>query len=291
VPIYEQSYRAYEGKTLHGLRWWVMVKQELRVLFGTRTFVFLLLFAVIHLSFRVLQITVYDMVSMANQNQVFMMLRNIEMMKVDERTFFDYLSIQGPLVFLVTLYAGSGMVCNDFRDNLIEIYFSKPLTRLDYITGKIATLVLIGAMLTAIPDIFLVVLHNLLAPGMETLRDTWWIPFSILGYSAGLVLTCSLGILASSALFSSQRYAGIAVFMVLLGDSALGSALPGLVHNPNFAVLSLPMALNRVGESLFALPRKSFELHWGWSVLVIALVCVVAYWIFASRVRRAERAS
>jgi hypothetical protein len=64
VPIYEQTYRAYDGKTLQGFRWWVMVKQELRVLFSSRPFVFLLLFAVIHLSFRVFQITVYDMVNM-----------------------------------------------------------------------------------------------------------------------------------------------------------------------------------------------------------------------------------
>lgn len=268
-----------------------MVKQELRVLFGTRTFVLLLLLALIHFSFRVFQITVYDMVSMTSQNQVLTMLRNVALMEVDERTFFDFLRIQSPLVFLIILYAGSGMVCNDFRDNLIEIYFSKPLTRLDYIAGKIVTLVLIGAMLTAIPDILLVILHNLLAPGIETLRETWWVLFSILGFSACLVMLCALGVLASSSLFSSQRYAGIAAFIVLFADSALGNALPGLVRNPNFAVLSLPMALNRVGESLFALPRKSFELHWFWSVLIIALVCMGCYWIFASRVTRAERAS
>ncbi|HQE83206.1 MAG TPA: ABC transporter permease subunit [Candidatus Hydrogenedentes bacterium] len=291
MPIYEQTYRAYEGKTLRGFRWWVMVKQELRVLFATRPFLYLLIVAVIHVSFRVFQITVYDMVSMANQSAALMALRNIAMMQVDERTFFDFLRIQSPLVFLVTLFAGSGMICNDFSDNLIEIYFSKPLTRLDYIAGKIVTLVLVGAILTAIPDILLVVLHNLLAPGRETLRETYWIPFSILAFSACIVLPCVLGILASSALFSSQRYAGIAVFMLLFGDSALGSALPGLVRNPNFSVLSLPMAINRMGETLFNQPKKTFPLHWGWSALVIALVCAAAYWALASRIRRAERAS
>ena len=291
MPIYEQTYRAYDGKALQGFRWWVMVKQELRVLFSTRAFVYLLIMAVIHTSFRIFQITVYDMVSMANQSPALMALKNVAMMQVDERTFFDYLRIQSPLVFIITLFAGSGMICNDFRDNLIEIYFSKPLTRMDYIAGKIITLVLVGMMLTAVPDTLLVLLHNLLAPGMDTLRDTYWIPFSIVAFSACLVLPCALGVLASSALFSSQRYAGIAVFMVLFGNSALGSALPGFLRNPNWSVASIPMAINRVGESLFAQPRKSFPLHWGWSLLIIAAVCVACYWAIASRIRQAERAS
>lgn len=131
MPVYKQTYRAYDGKPLQGFRWWVMVKQELRVLFGTRAFVYLLVVAVIHTSLRVLQITVYDMMSASSQTPALMALRNIAMMQVDERTFFDYLRIQSPLVFIIMLFAGSGMICNDFRDNLIEIYFSKPLTRLD----------------------------------------------------------------------------------------------------------------------------------------------------------------
>ena len=106
MPIYEQTYRAYEGKALQGFRWWVMVKQELRILFSTRTFVYLLIGAVIHTSFRIFQITVYDMVSTANQSAALMALKNVAMMQVDERTFFDFLRIQSPLVFIVTLFAG-----------------------------------------------------------------------------------------------------------------------------------------------------------------------------------------
>ena len=113
MPIYEQTYRAYDGKPLQGFRWWVMVKQELRILFGTRAFVYLLIVAVIHTSFRVFQITVYDMVSVSSQTPALMALKNVAMMQVDERTFFDYLRIQSSLVFIVTLFAGSGMICND----------------------------------------------------------------------------------------------------------------------------------------------------------------------------------
>ncbi len=291
MPVYQRTYRAFDGQVLQGFRWWVMVKQELRVLASSRMFVSLLVIAVIHLSFRVFQITLYDMMSTAQQSPILLTLRNMEMMRVSERTFFDFLRIQSPLVFIVTLYAGSGMICNDFRDNLIEIYFSKPLTRLDYIAGKIIPLVLIGTLLTAVPGIFLVILHNLLAPGIETLRDTYWIPFSIIAFSACIVLPCTLGVLASSALFSSQRYAGIAVFAVLFGSSVLGRTLAGPIRNPNFAVLSLPAAVNRIGETLFAEPRKSFPLHWGWPTLFIAMVCLACYWAIAAEIRRAERAS
>ena len=284
MPVYTQTYRAYDGKPLQGFRWWVMVKQELRVLFGSRAFVYLLVMAVIHTSLRVLQITVYDMMSTSSQTPALMALRNIAMMQVDERTFFDYLRIQSPLVFIIMLFAGSGMICNDFRDNLIEIYFSKPLTRLDYIAGKTITLVLVGALLTAIPDTLLVVLHNLLAPGRDAARDVL-IPFSIRVQR----VQCPAVRWAWPVPPCPSELRGIAVFMILPGNRRWGrrSELCATRTSP----LSAAHAVNRVGETLFAQPRKSFPLHWGWSALFIGLVCAFCCWALASRIRRAERAS
>ena len=45
MPVYEQTYRNYEGGLRHQFRWWIVVEQEFRVLSRSRIFKFLVLLA------------------------------------------------------------------------------------------------------------------------------------------------------------------------------------------------------------------------------------------------------
>jgi len=265
-----------------------MVEQELRVLFRQRPFVYLLIFAMMHFFLRVFQVVAVDIIMSNPNNPLAVSLRGIAMLTIDAKMFLDFVRIQAPLVFVISLFAGAGMICDDFRNNLMEIYFSKPLNWRDYVLGKTMTLATIGLAMTAAPGIFLVVLHNLLAPSLRTLGDTYWLPVPILLFSLVVVLPCALGVLAGSALFKSQRYAAIAVFMVLFGDNIVAVLLREFLHKSSFLALSLPMSINRVGEFLFAQRRAMFELHWSWSALFVAAVCAAALWAVCRRVRRAE---
>jgi ABC-type transport system involved in multi-copper enzyme maturation permease subunit len=224
-------------------------------------------------------------------NPLMPILSKLEAIVVNEHMFFDFVRLQTPLVFIMFLYAGSGMICNDFRNNLMEVYFSKPLTWRDYTLGKIMTLVTIGLAVTAVPAIFLVVLHNALLPSMELFQTSYWWPLSILGFSLVIILPCALGILAASALLNGQNYAAIAVFMVIISDSILSGILAGLLQNLNYLALSFPLTLNRIGQRLFDDPRLIFSLRWEWSFLFVAVVCLWSVWVIARKVRRAEVAA
>lgn len=291
MPIYRRTYRTFEGKLQRRFRWSIIVHQELRVLIKSRMLQFLALIALIHVILRLLQVVAYDTIVEDPNSPLGGLLRQVKGLSVDEKSFFDFIRIQSSLMFIVSLVAGSGMICNDFRNNLMEIYFSKPISWLDYAIGKVATLVLIGLTLTAAPALFLVLLHNLLAPGLDTLRATYWWPASILAYSLIMVLPCALGVLAFSALLRSQNLASISIFMVLVANSAMGGILAALLHNPNYLLVSFPMALNRVGQHLFNDHRLLFELRWEWSMLYVTAVCVWALWVIFRRVRRAEIAA
>jgi ABC-type transport system involved in multi-copper enzyme maturation permease subunit len=288
VPIYDQSYRVYEGELNPRFAWWVMVKQELRVLRKTRTFFWLVMLAALHAGLRLLHVVACDILASSPDSPIAKALRDLPALSVNEEMFLDFLLLQAPLVLLISIYAGSGMICNDFRNNLMEVYFSKPLSWFDYTLGKIMTLTLMGLALTALPGILLVVVHNLMAPGWETLRETLWLPVYITAFSLLLVLPCALGVLASSSLFNSQRYAGIAVFMVLFCDISIGTSLAESLDDKNLLVIALPFAIDRVGSRLFHLEKAGFDLPWGWSVLLIAVVCLAALAIVCRKTRRAE---
>ena len=291
MPIYRQSYRTYDGTVRSHFRWWVMIKQELRVLFRTRMFVGLIIMGYIHVCLRLLQIVTFNTLNTSQRNPITDLLKQVEMFTVSSTTFFDFLRMQSGLVFLGAILAGAGMICDDYKNNLMEVYFSKPMTWRDYAAGKIMTLVLIGLSFTAIPAIILVLLHNMLAANLATLQATYWLPVSITAFSLALVVPCALGVLACSALSSSQRYASIAVFMVLFGNLTVGRIVPDLLHERNYYIIAFPLAINRVGELLFNVRRPLFELSWQWSALYIGVVCAVCLWFICSRARRAEIAA
>ncbi len=293
MPIYEQTYRQYEGRIRGRFRWAIVVEQELRVLVKARPFLILMLLALLHCILRLLQVVAYDVIMQDPNNPMRAVLQHLQAVVVNERMFFDFIRLQTPIVFITCLYAGSGMICNDFRNNLMEVYFSKPLRWYDYAAGKIMSLTLIGLMLTAVPGVFLVFLHNMLLPGegFEMLRETYWWPVSIMGFSLVVVLPCALGVLASSALMGGQNFAAVAVFMVVIANSAMGGLLAGLLQQRNYLLLSFPMAVNRVGQRLFHDHRLLFESHWAWSFSFVAGVCLLAAWIVFRKARRAEVAA
>lgn len=289
MPIYHQTYRTFDGALRTRHRWWAIVKHEFRVLFKSRPFLLMFIMGYPQVLLRVLQIVAVDTLASNKNSQITVLVQQVMALKISPGMFFDFIRLQAPIVFLATILAGSGMICDDLRHNLMDVYFSKAITWRDYVAGKFLTLVIIGMIFTAIPAVFLLGLHNLLAPSMQTVYDTYWLPLPILAFSTLLVVPCAIGVLASSALFSSERYAAIGVFMVLFADLIIGRSLDRA--NEQLQVLAVPLALNRVGEKLFQARRPMVDISWEWSVVILALVCLLAFWAVCRKVKRAEVAA
>jgi len=291
VPIYEQTYRHFEGRMQHRFRWAIIVDQEVRLLAQAKIFKLLILAAYLHCILRLLQVVAYDIIVQNPNNPLTPVLQNIEAIVVNERMFFDFIRIQSPLVFIICLYAGAGMICNDLRNNLVEVYFSKPIRWYDYALGKLLTLVILGMAITAAPALLLVLLHNSFVPSWELVFSSWWWPLAIIAFSLLIILPTALGILACSSLFSSQNYAAIAIFMVLIANTTMGGVLAAVLRERNYLLLSFPMSLNRVGQALFGDRRVVFELGWQWPLVFVVLFCLWAAWVVFRRARRAEMGS
>ncbi len=291
MPIYEQTYRHYEGEMRRRFRWAIIVEQELRVLAKAKPFLMLLLVALLHCILRLLQVVAFDVVIQDPNNPLTPLLNQIQGIMVREQMFFDFLRIQTPLVFLIALYAGSGMICNDMNNNLMDVYFSKPIRWYDYVLGKVLSLTAVGLSITALPAIALVILHNLLAPSMKLLTESWFWPVSILAFSLVIVLPMALSIPAASALLRSQNYAAIVIVMIPVACSAMAGVLAAVLQDRNYLIISFPMAVNRIGQYLFHDRHLLFDSHWLWSMLFVGGTCLVCLWIIVHKVRRSEVAA
>ena len=86
-------------------------------------------------------------------------------------TFRQFLSFQDFFVFFVTVYVGAGLIANDRRANALQIYLSKPLTRAEYVLGKMAILMTFLLMVTWLPAIMLLLVQVAFAGSFTFLQE------------------------------------------------------------------------------------------------------------------------
>jgi len=86
-------------------------------------------------------------------------LPQAQMLAPTAETFRQFLEQQETFVFFVTVYVGAGLIANDRRANALQIYLSKPLSRTEYVFGKLAILVAFLLLVTWIPAIVLLLVQ------------------------------------------------------------------------------------------------------------------------------------
>ena len=125
MPIHDQGYRRFGGKRgLRGNAWLVIAGTAMRTMLRNRKFMGLLLLA--WAPFLVRAVQVY-----ASTN-----FPQVAFLAPTAKTFREFLEQQNPFVFFVTVYVGAGLISNDRRANALQIYLSKPLTRVEYVAGR-----------------------------------------------------------------------------------------------------------------------------------------------------------
>src|SRR3954464_10275534 len=164
MPIHDQSYRRYAGgKAVPGQAWTVIARAGIVAMIRKRTFLGLLLFAWMPFLLRAVQIY-----GTSNYPQVAMFAPTAE-------TFRQFLEQQDFFVFIMTIYAGAGLIANDRRANALQIYLSKPLLRSEYIAGKAAVLFSFVVLVTWVPAMLLLLLQVMFAGNFQFMKANFFL--------------------------------------------------------------------------------------------------------------------
>src|SRR6195256_7023507 len=198
MPIHDQGYRRYGGsKARTGTGWLVITRAGIRTFFAKRAFLVLLLVSWFPFFVRAVQIY-----AAANLPQARFLAPTAE-------TFRQFLDQQQIFVFFVTVYVGAGLIANDRRANALQIYLSKPLTRAEYIFGKLAILMTFLLFVTWLPAIVLLIVQIAFAGNFTFFRNNAFLFPAITVFCAVEVVVVSSAMLALSSLSKSSRYVGI----------------------------------------------------------------------------------
>ncbi len=209
-------------------------------------------------------------------------------------TLFRY--PQATLMVLVIGIAAPPLIAHDIRSRAFLIYFSKPITRLEYVLGKMGTVTFFLAMITTLPAMLLYAAGVMLSPSPAVMLSTWDLPLRILLASVVLILPTTSMALMFSSMTTESRYAGFAWFAVwIFGMVTFSSVMAftagsveGLVE-PGWRTLVSPYhTLGVVQAWVFGLSTEQAAV--APSIALLALVTVASLTILFHRVTLPMRA-
>jgi ABC-2 type transport system permease protein len=202
-------------------------------------------------------------------------------------TFKDFLGQQDIFVFFIAVYAGAGLIANDRRANALQIYLSKPLTRGEYVFGKLAILLTFLLLVTWVPAIVLLIVQVMFAGNFTFVRENLHLFPAITLVTFVQASTVACAMLALSSLTSSSRYVAVLYAGVIFLSSAIYGVLYGVTRDTSWAWISMSNNFAQLASAVFRLP-PAYDTPWFVSALVIALVIAVSSIVLARRVQGVE---
>ena len=276
TPIHDQSYRRYAGvRQEPGAAWLVIAATGIRTVL-TKKFFWLVLLAAWG-QFFVRAVMFYLSANFSN----------LDLLAPSVETFRQFFEIQEIFVLFVTVYVGSGLIANDRRSNALQIYLSKPLTRAEYVAGKLGTLLFFLLLVTLAPALMLLFLEMMFSASLAFVGANLFLLPAITLYALVEVLLSAFTMLALSSLSTSARYTAMLYAGVVLFTAAVFGIVNGITNSSSLAWLSFRANLDQIGDVIFRLQPR-FESPWLLSVVVVALLIGLSVWVLERRVRGVE---
>ena len=276
MPIHDQSYRRYTGvREPPGTGWLVIAVTGIRAALSKKLFLWVMLFA--WAQFFVRAVIFYLSAT----------IPTLDILAPSVETFRQFFEVQELFVLVVTVYVGSGLIANDRRSNALQIYLSKPLTRAEYVAGKLGILLFFLLLVTLVPALALLFVQMMFSASLTFVRDNLFLIPAITLYALVEVLLAAFTMLALSSMSSSARFTAMLYAGAVLFTDALFTTLRGITGNSALAWLSFRANLGQIGDAIFRIEPR-FDSPWLLSVVVVVALIGLSVFMLERRVRGVE---
>lgn len=163
------------------------------------------------------------------------------------------------LAFLIALFAGAGQVADDARAGAFQFYFARPVTRDQYLVGKVMPVVVLTMFIALVPSLLLSLLRLALSPtGTEAVKHLPLVGASlVVGVVESLVL--ALPAVAISSLSKRRSYVQGGFAILYLLPWIVGSIFVRVTRSAWPAVLSVPAHLENIARFVYRQPLPEGE--------------------------------
>jgi len=226
-------------------------------------------------------------------------------MALGNNLYREYLNSNpyGLMLMLLTAMVGARLISSDLRHNAVSMYFSKGITRGDYLAGKLGVIGIFLLSATWVPSLMLWVGQI----GMGRIELTWAQHLrdlaALSGHALIIVVPSAAAILALSSLSRTAYVPGIAWVLVYFGSEVVGAILVRRVKADWCGLISWQNLTSHLGTLLYEKRPTPFdmgknprifrggeELAFGWQepAAVLAAITLVSIAVVLWRLRKLE---
>ncbi len=289
MAVYKRTYKAYQGRqTPIWSRFTVLARYGFANLFESRPFT---AYAVLcMMPFVIGLVFIYFIHSSAVQ--ALLNIRMGDAVQVNNNWFLNFLAAEAWMGFILTAWSAPGMISKDFANHSIQLYLSRPLSRAEYLLGKVSVLAVLLSCTTWIPALILFGLQAQLQ-GHGWGWKNLWMAGSI--FVSGMLWIALVSLLAMAlAVWVRWRIAATALmfatFFLLPG---FGFMLNAILRTRWGWLLNLPHTIFLVWGNLFRVPLRRMQpvgeaipLWSAWAALLV--VCAFCIWVLNLRLKARE---
>ena len=306
MAVYEHLYRAFEGESQSARqRFLVIPRYALREVFKSKLFVAIFILCFLYPLIATILVYLHH-----NANALALLQVNVRELLPIDRTFFrTFLEVQGVFSFILTVLVAPPLISRDLSNNALPLYLCRPLSRAEYVLGKMTVIVYLLSLVTWIPGLLIFFFQASLG-GVGWLWANLWMIWAIFFGSMVWIVLLSLLALAVSSLLKWRVVASGALLGLFFVPSAVAEIVNNLFLTRAGSLISLWASMNSIWLGLFGLfVRESGNIRgkidnpiydgkyvdivliepplWA-SWLVIGLVCAVCVWLLSRKVRAYE---
>jgi ABC-2 type transport system permease protein len=290
MAVYEHTYQAYAGPlTPTWSRFLVIPRYAYHDVFRSKLFTGL--FAVCFVPPLIFAILIY-----LHHNTTALAIFQVQvadLIQIDGGFFRVLMMIQQALGFLLTVIVAPALISRDVTNNALPLYLCRPLTRAEYVLGKMSVVMILLSLITWVPGLLLFLFQTSLA-GLGWARANLYVAAAIFVGSWAHILMLALFSQALSAWIKWRLAASGALFALYVAPTPVAFAINGTFHTNVGGLIHPSILLQAVTDSLFrypigdSMPEEWMALSPSAAWLALAAFAAVCLLLLALKVRAYE---
>lgn len=271
MAVYEHTYKPYAGSlTPEWSRFLVIPRHAYRDVFGSKLFTGV--FALCFVCPLVMAILIY-----LHHNLTAMAIFQIDLRDlapINGFFFQIFVGVQTGLAFLLTVLMGPPLISRDLANNALPLYLCRPLSRAEYVIGKMSVLIILMSAITWVPGELLFLFQSYLE-GAGWAGRNLWIAGAVFVGSWTWILLLALMSVTISAWVKWRLAASAALFGLFMISNAIGFTVNGVLQTRWGSLLNLTIIMKTIEDSLFRDPNGMDLPNW------MVLPTTAAWFMFA----------
>jgi ABC-type transport system involved in multi-copper enzyme maturation permease subunit len=247
MAVYEHLYGAYEGESRSALSGFLVIpRYALRDVFKSKLFTTIFILCFIYPLVATILVYLHH-----NVNALALLQINVrELLPIDASFFQTYVEMQCAFAFILTVLVAPPLISRDLSNNALPLYLCRPLSRTEYVLGKMAVVGFLLSLVTWVPGLLIFMFQASLA-GVAWTWSNLWMAWSIFFGSMVWIVLLSLLSLAVSALVRWRVVASGALIGMFFIPSAFGEIVNQLFLTRAGHLISMWATMTSIWSGLF----------------------------------------